>query len=161
MKKIAMIIAKSNFRDEELLVPKQIFEENGNRVTVASSRIGVCVGKLGAKVTSDTLYTSLSPKDYDAVVFIGGGGCSEYFDDQQAHNLANDFYKSQKVVAAVCAAPTILARAGLPKNRKATSFESEKENVIKGGATYVDKPVVTDGRLITGNGPGAAEDFAN
>ncbi len=66
-KSILMIIAYHDFRDEELLVPKKIFEQNGFRVTIASTSIKTATGMLGAKVKPQVLINNVNIKEYDAV----------------------------------------------------------------------------------------------
>jgi protease I len=72
------------------------------------------------------------------------------------------FHASAKVVAAICLAPVVLARAGILKGKKATFFNSPISlgEMKAGGAVLVDKAVVTDSRIITANGPAAAKEFA-
>jgi len=161
MKKILMIIAKKIFRDEELLEPKKIFEESGQTVTIASSRKGPCLGKLGARVEANMSLSEVREEDFDAVVFVGGSGSEEYFDDPTAHKIACEFHKKNKIVSAICAAPTILARAGLLDRKNATSYIDQKENITQRGAFYKDQAIVVDGNIITGNGPTASNEFAN
>ncbi|HQA04190.1 MAG TPA: DJ-1/PfpI family protein, partial [Thermodesulfovibrio thiophilus] len=77
-KKVLMIIASQNFRDEEFLTPKQIFEKAGFNVIVASSSLNTAKGTLGATVKPDILIKDVNVKTFDAVVFVGGPGAEEY-----------------------------------------------------------------------------------
>ena len=115
---------------------------------------------LGMKVKPDVPLQDLKSQGLAAVLFIGGVGASEYFHDRDAYRLAQEVLGQGGVVGAICIAPVILARAGLLKGKKATVFESEKEELTRAGASYTGKAVETDGRIITGNGPGAAGEFA-
>ena len=76
--------------------------------------------------------------------------------------LARYFHETGKVVAAICLAPVVLARAGILKQKKATVYDSPVAvmEMKKGKAVLVGQPVVTDGRIVTANGPLAAKDFA-
>ena len=96
----------------------------------------------------------------DVLAFVGGAGSSQYFKDQTAHDTAWHFYNQGKIVAAICSAPVILAEAGLLKGKKATVFPGDKEHLTANGVIYTGSQVEVDGRLITGNGPEAAEPFA-
>jgi len=62
-------------------------------------------------------------------------------------------------VGAICIAPGILARAGILKDKKATVFPSEIETLKREGAHYSALPVVIDGKIVTADGPEAAEGF--
>jgi len=76
-KKILMIIASQNFRDEELLTPKKIFEKNDFKVEIASSSLNIATGMLGARIKPEILINDVKVKDYEAVIFVGGVGATE------------------------------------------------------------------------------------
>lgn len=159
MKKIVMIIAPENFRDEELLAPKKILESKGFSITIASRDAGRATGMLGAEVQVNKDINEIHAEDYDAIVFVGGTGAAIYLNNHIVLGLAQEFAVQKKVVAAICIAPSILANAGLLKGKQATSWPSEAANLENKGARYTGKPVTVDGRIITANGPRAAEEF--
>ncbi len=158
-KNILMVIAPENFRDEELLEPKEIFENLGTLVTVASKGTDSARGMYGAMVTVDKDILEVNVEKYDAVVFVGGSGTTIYFEDQIAQNIAKEAYEKGKIVGAICIAPSILANAGLLEGKSVTSFSSEKANLESHGAEYTGATVEQDGNIITGNGPEAATEF--
>lgn len=160
-KKVVMIIAQDKFRDEELQKPKEILSKLGAEVTVAAEKKATCKGMLGAEVEPDTTISKVKAEKFDAVVLVGGAGAKELFDDNKVHKIAKDAVKKKIVLGAICIAPSILANAGVLKDKKATVYESEKENLAKKGAKVQDEDVVTDGKIVTANGPEAAEKFAN
>ncbi|MBM4388388.1 MAG: DJ-1/PfpI family protein [Deltaproteobacteria bacterium] len=161
MKKILMVIASRNFRDEEYFVPKDVFEKNGFIVTTASSMPNPSKGTLGAWAKPDILVTEAREKDYDAVVFVGGSGAREYFLSSRAHKLAREFFEAGKATAAICIAPSILANAGILKGKHAVCFPSERDNLMKKGAIISDRDVAVDGNIVTATGPAAANEFAS
>ena len=158
-KNILMIIASRDFRDEELFKPKEIFEKSGAKVIVASSTTREAKGMLGAKITPDILISDVNVADYDAIVFVGGAGAKEYWDNKTAHKIAKKAYNDGKVVAAICLAPVTLANAGLLDGKKATVFSGAKSNLEAKGAKYTGKSVEVSGKIVTGNGPNAAKKF--
>lgn len=160
MKKAVMIIAENNFRDEELLQPKEILEHSGVKVSIASTSLGACRGVLGAVVKPDILVKDVKVDDFDIVIFVGGAGASQYWDDPAAHGIARDAQKSGKVLAAICIAPVTLARAGLLQGRRATVWPSESQELSSRGAEYTAKAVERDANIITANGPQSAPAFA-
>ncbi len=159
-KKILMIIASQNFRDEELLIPKKLFEKEGYQVVIASSSLKPAKGMLGALVTPQILIDQVNVDDYDAIVFVGGIGAQEYFHNPVAHKIAREAVVKGKVLGAICLAPRILAEAGVLKGKKATVWQSEGKALEEKGAIYTGKPVEIDGKIVTGAGPFAAEEFA-
>ncbi|MFH1867359.1 MAG: DJ-1/PfpI family protein [Candidatus Omnitrophota bacterium] len=159
-KKILAIIASSNFRDEELLVPKGIFEEEGFKVVVASSSLEASRGMLGAEIKPNILIGDVNVDDYDAVIFVGGSGASEYWDNEIAHKIAKDTLGKKKLLAAICIAPITLANAGVLNNKRATVWFSEANKLAGKGASYTGSVVEVDGDIITANGPTSASEFA-
>jgi protease I len=158
-KKVVMIIAHKNFRDEELLTPKSILEKNGASISIASSGLSEAQGMLGAKVKPEMLVDSINSSDFDAAIFVGGGGASEYFNNPKAHKVAAEILAKGKLLAAICIASSTLANAGVLRGKKATCFKSEVANLKIKGAIYTGKPVEQDGSIITSDGPGSASMF--
>ena len=159
MKRAVMIIASGDFRDEELLEPKKVLERNGVEVKIASTTLNQVKGMLGAKVKPDLLITDIKIKDFDAIVFVGGSGASQYWDDPVAHKLAQEAADTNRIVGAICIAPVTLANAGILKGKRATVFSSETGQLKATGANYSGKAVEKDGNIITAEGPSAAREF--
>lgn len=159
-KSIVMIIAHRDFRDEEYKEPRRIFEAKGATVRVASSSLEVAKGMLGAEVKPDLLLKDIVVGDYDAIVFVGGSGAQEYWNDPVAHAIAQEAVAQGKVLAAICIAPATLAKAGVLQGKKATVFSSEAGTLKACGANYTGASVERDGLIITANGPQAATKFA-
>jgi protease I len=156
---VALVIAEKVFRDEEYQTPKLILERAGFKVLTASTNVKKATGKLGLVVKPDILVKDLINQDLDALIFVGGGGSSQYFEDATAHQLARHFYSQGKVVGAICIAPVILANAGLLKGKKATVYPDGKDRLQANGAIYTGAGFEVDGKIITGNGPEASEKF--
>jgi protease I len=159
MKKVVMIIAQDGFRDEELLQPKEILENAGIEVKMASTTLMQAKGMLGAKVKPGILINDISVRDFDAIIFVGGIGASQYWEDPLAHKLAQEANNTGKIVAAICIAPVTLAKAGILKGKNATVWSSEAGQIKAGGANYTGRPVEKDGNIITASGPVAARQF--
>jgi protease I len=158
-KNVLMVIASNNFRDEEYAHPRRELEAAGARVTVACSTLNIAKGKLGLQVRPDVLVKDVKESDYDGIVFVGGGGSEEYFENPVAHKLAQSFHSHGKLTSAICIAPAILANAGLLKQKKATSFPSSREILQTKGAVFTGTGVESDGLIVTGSGPEAAKQF--
>jgi protease I len=154
-----MVIAPTVFRDEEYAEPKRVLEARGVSVTTASIAPGECIGKLGLHATATMSVRTAGELDWDAVVFVGGAGAAVFFDDPDAHHLATRQLDGAGVLAAICVAPSTLARAGLLRGVRATAFPSQEQDLRENGAIWTGDPVTTDGRIVTGNGPEAAERF--
>jgi len=159
-KKVLMVIAPENFRDEEYRYTREELERAKASITVASTKTTTARGMLGATVTPDLKLEQVDVDDYDAVIFVGGGGSAVYFDNDRALSIASEAFDKGKKTCAICIAPVILANAGVLNGKRATVFDGDYIEAIEAkGATFVNKPVVVDGNVITANGPGAARDF--
>jgi len=157
--KAVMIIAKANFRDEELFEPKAVLENAGVKVLIASSIVSPSKGKLGGTANPTLLVRDLKAEDYDAIVFVGGPGSQEYFNSPDAHRVVKEAVALQKILAAICIAPVTLANAGALEAKKATVYPSEEASLKAKGAVYTGADVQVDGNIVTGNGPQAATKF--
>lgn len=163
-KKIAMIIAFKDFRDEEYFVPKEILEAAGAEIKTISTQLGSVVGADGGEAKVDLLLNDLKPADFDGVIFIGGPGTLKYLDDENSYKIARETIFQNKVLASICISPVILAKAGVLNGKRATVWSSIMDkSAIKileeRGATYQDEDVVVDGKIVTANGPAAARKF--
>lgn len=163
-KKVAMVIAFKDFRDEEYFVPKEILEEVEAEVKTASNKMGTAIGADGGEVEVDLLLSDLNPADFDAIVFIGGPGCLDNLDNEESYRVVKETVSRNKVLAAICISPVILAKAGVLEGKKATVWSSPMDKspvkiLEENGAIYQDELVVVDGKIITANGPAAAKKF--
>ncbi|MEM3406123.1 MAG: DJ-1/PfpI family protein [Nitrososphaerota archaeon] len=157
--KIVMIIAEKDFRDEELQKPKEILEKYGAKVVIASSTTNIATGMLGMKIKPDILLNEINIEEYNAIIFVGGSGASQYWNDPIAHSIAKEAIKKDKILCAICIAPVTLANAGILQGKKATVWPSEAEKIKNMGAIYTGASVEIDEKIITANGPAAAEEF--
>ena len=163
-KKILMVVAFKDFRDEEYFIPKKVLEQADFSIDTTSTEKGIAVGSQGSEAIIHIGLDEINLENYEAVVFCGGTGMSNELDNQNFHKLAKDFYQNNKVVAAICVAPALLAQAGILENKRATVWSSSLDKSFikvleENGAIYEDNPVVIDNKIITANGPDAAEDF--
>eukprot|EP01086_Lenisia_limosa_P011992 TRINITY_DN3908_c0_g1_i2.p1 TRINITY_DN3908_c0_g1~~TRINITY_DN3908_c0_g1_i2.p1 ORF type:complete len:296 (+),score=26.83 TRINITY_DN3908_c0_g1_i2:124-888(+) len=98
---------------------------------------------------------------YDVVVLPGGQpGATTLRDSKIVQKLITKHNEAGKLIAAVCAAPIVLAQMCLLKGRNATSHPSVESTLVEAGATYSQNRVVKDGNIITSRGPGTCFEFA-
>ena len=159
-KRVLMIIAHDNFRDEELFVTKRVLESRGVRVIVTSTQTGMAKGMLGGSYRVKLPLSSLNPQRFNAVLLVGGSGAQVFWNDSQVHRFLKEAYRRGAVVGAICISPVTLCRAGLLKGRKATVWGGVSGLLKSCGARYTGKPVEVDGHIVTANGPYAAKPFA-
>lgn len=158
MKKALLIIAAKAYQDHEYGDTKMVLEANGCLTHTASTAHQV-IGKFEGKTKVDLLLKQVRVQNYDAVIFIGGPGAYSLFDNEACHKIACDALKSKKLTCAICAAPSILANAGLLEGKSATCFPDQRENLENHGAKYTGNPTEKDGLIITADGPDSAIAF--
>jgi protease I len=156
---VLFVIAPENFRDEEYRVPEAILSKKGVLVLTASTTVKPVTGMLGMQVKPDLPLESAKEMSFDALLLVGGNGAKLLWDNQYLHSLARDFYRSNKLIGAICFAPVILARAGLLRGKRATVYETVVKELKEKDAVYTGATVEQDGLLLTGNGPSAANLF--
>ena len=164
-KKIAMIIAYRDFRDMEYFIPKQVFEQAGIETTTVSTDLGTAIGADGGDTEVTVLISELAPADFDALMFVGGPGMVKHLDDEIFHSLAQQAFQTNKVLGAICIAPAMLGKTKQVENKKPTVWsnamdKSAIKTLKENKAIYQDEAVTVDGNTITGNGPDAAQEFA-
>jgi len=159
MAKVLMVIAHTDFRDEEYEIPRKMLEEAGHQITVASTDLSLAKGKLGMVVQPDILVHDINYHDYDALVFVGGPGATVYFNDTDLLRIIKEAAERQKIIAAICIAPSILAHAGILTDKNATAFPSEASILAQYGAYYTGRFIERDGDILTAHGPDASEEF--
>jgi protease I len=158
-KKVLMVLAPKDFRDEEFFKTRVALQAAGAEVLTAAQGVEEALGVLGGKVKIDVDLAAVNLQDYAALVFVGGTGAQVYFNQESVLALVRGAFAQKKVIGAICIAPSILANAGILKDKKVTSFPSEEKNLVAAGAHYTGQAVEVDGRLVTANGPQAAEAF--
>jgi len=162
--KVVLIIAFRGFQDQEYKDTKDSLEKNHIEVITMSSSIGEAEGKFGEKIKIEKTIEEINVNDFNAIVFIGGPGAQEYIDNKTAHKIAKESIEKGKILAAICIAPEILAKAGVLTDKKATvwssSIDLEPIKLLEENkAIYSEEDVVVDGKIITANGPMAAKKF--
>lgn len=158
-KKVLVILAPKDFRDEEYFKTRVALQANGAQIVTVSKGVEEATGTKGGKVKIDFELDEVKPDDYEAIVFVGGKGAVGYFKNKKVLDLARDFAQKEKVIGAICIAPAILANAGILKGKKATSYSSEKSKLLSKGAKFTGAEVQQDGKIITASGPQASDAF--
>jgi 4-methyl-5(b-hydroxyethyl)-thiazole monophosphate biosynthesis len=159
VKKVVLFLA-DDFEEIEGLTVVDVLRRAGILVTMVSVTGGKIVrGSHGIKLYADEVFENVDYDKYDAVVLPGGmPGTKRLMKNKDVNRIIKQFDMQQKLVAAICAAPSVLGEAGILTGRKASVYPGFEEHLIR--AEYVKNEVVTDGHVITAPGMGKALDFA-
>ncbi|HEB56418.1 MAG TPA: DJ-1/PfpI family protein [Gammaproteobacteria bacterium] len=119
------------------------------------------VASRGMVLIADMTLDQAMQKDYDMIVLPGGLPGADHLDqDPRIQTLLKKMDHENKYIAAICAAPKVLASAGLLDGRQATSYPGSLDQHSVSNMDYREQAVVIDNKLITSRGPGTAMDFA-
>lgn len=130
-------------------------------VVTAGLKEGPVRGSRGTVLVPDTVLDSVMAREFDMIVLPGGLPGANHLDaDPRVHRLLKRHHAEQRYAAAICAAPKVLAKAGLLDGRSATSYPGAVTIEDFPEVDVLNAPVVVDGKVITSRGPGTAMDFA-
>jgi 4-methyl-5(b-hydroxyethyl)-thiazole monophosphate biosynthesis len=158
MDKVLIVLA-NGFEEVEALTVVDLLRRVDLKVTIAGLERKYVTGSHDITVQCDSYYQEIEEKKYDCLILPGGQpGTNNLKSNPRVIEWVKSFYSSNRMVAAICAAPIVLHKAGILAGKKVTSFPSEKE-VFK-DSIYLKDAVVQDGNIITSRGVGTAIDFA-
>jgi len=145
--------------DLESITVLNILRRAGIEAVSASLDGQAIRGSRGTVILPDTSLDEALKRDFDMVVLPGGQpGTNNLKADPRIIKLVQDMATNGRYVCAICAAPSILATAGLLDGKRATSFPGALDAFPR--VSRQPQAVVEDGKLITSRGPGTAMDFA-
>jgi 4-methyl-5(b-hydroxyethyl)-thiazole monophosphate biosynthesis len=157
MQKKVLLVLFPGFEELEAIAPIDLLRRAGAEVTLASlTGDETVVGRSGVAIRADAALAAIDPATYDLLVIPGGPGTTVARADGRLAPLARAFADGGRLVAAICAAPTILVDAGLLAGRRFTAHISTAGELE--GAIFAE-PVVEDGSVITSRGAGTATAF--
>lgn len=154
------VFLAEGFEELEALAPVDILRRGGIEVkTVGVGSKTVC-GSHSVPVTCDiTEQEAVKSDELSAVILPGGMPGTLNLEKSKTVNDFIDFANEKSlIIAAICAAPSILGHKGILKGKAATCFNGFEKELI--GADVKSEPVVCDGNIITSWGAGAAYEFA-
>lgn len=151
----AGILLEDGFEDSEYQVPFTAMQQAGVDITVLGTRMNdEYEGTYGTiKVKPDATPTEVRAEDFDAIVIPGGRAPDRIRTNRQAVRLVADAIEQGKVVAAVCHGPQVLIETDMLRGKQVTGFQAIRTDLQNAGATYLDRPVVESGSLITSRRP--------
>lgn len=153
------VFLAEGFEEMEALAPIDLLRRVGVEVTTVGVGGKLIKGTHGVGFTADSDGEDLDFSDVDCVVLPGGmPGTTNLDASPMVEACLMKAAEKNALIAAICAAPSVLGHKGLLKGKKATCFPSFEEDLL--GALHTGAPVEKDGNIITARGAGVALDFA-
>jgi 4-methyl-5(b-hydroxyethyl)-thiazole monophosphate biosynthesis len=154
-----LVLLADGFEEVEAMTIVDILRRAGINVVIAGLHEGHVESARRVKILPDTTIDKVRSGDFDMIVLPGGQPGSDNLNaDDRVIRLVRDFHAKGKLTGAICAAPFVLASAGILDGRRVTAYPSYKEKL--GKAIYREENVVEDQNLMTSRGPGTAHCFA-
>ena len=159
-----LIVATDGFEEWELFGPRQILQQRGADVVLASLTRDPIQATIhddpGKTIRPDLTVDDANAENFDALILPGG---VRNPDQLRLHGnviaLIRAFAEQGKPVAAICHGPSLLVEADLLRGRTATSWPSIRTDLRNAGANVVDEAAVTDGNIVTSRKPDDVEAF--
>jgi len=149
------------FEEIEAVTVIDILRRADIEVLTAGLQDGPVSGSHGIPLVPDGTLAEVLDEDFDMMVLPGGlPGADHLENDPRVAGMLRRLADSGRFTAAICAAPKVLAAAGLLDGRTATSYPGFLDPARTPGLELSEAPVVEDGPVITSRGPGTATDFA-
>lgn len=156
MKRVLIPLAEG-FEEIEALATADVLRRADLEVVLAGIPGTIVKGRSGIKIVADTKIEDVNHKDFDCIVLPGGNpGYINLERSKKVFDIINDFNDQEKLIAAICAAPSILGKMGILDNRRATIYPGMEKDIPRPRSGKV----VVDDHVITSEGPGTALDFA-
>jgi len=161
-----LIVATDGFEEWELFGPRQILQQRGADVVLASLKRDPIQATVhddpGRTIRPDLTVDEASADDFDALILPGG---VRNPDALRLHgnviDLIRAFDRQDKPIGAICHGPWLLVEADLLRGRTATSWPSIRTDLRNAGANVVDEAAVTDRNIVTSRNPDDVEAFTN
>lgn len=152
------VLLADGFEEIEAIEPIDILRRGGVEVTTVSVMPEKTVTAAhGIPVTADILINEVTPENMTMLMLPGGGGHEVLDASNEVHALINYALSNNIYIAAICASPSILGKKQILDGVKATCYPGFEKYCY--GAEMTGAKAVTDGKIITGRGPGAAAEF--
>jgi len=161
-----LIVATDGFEEWELFGPRQLLQQRGAEVVLASLKRDPIQATVhddpGKTIRPDLTIEEVVSDDFDALILPGG---VRNPDTLRLHGkvieLIRAFDRQGKPIGAICHGPWLLVEADLLRGRTATSWPSIRTDLRNAGANIVDQPAVTDGNIVTSRNPDDVEPFTD
>lgn len=158
--KRVLVPLAEGFEEMEAVAIIDVLRRAGVDVTICGLRAGAATGSHGIAIETDAALDDVEPAAYDAIVLPGGmPGTTNLMEDERVLGAVRALHAERKLTAAICAAPMVLATAGVVDGVPVTSHPSVRAKL--GAADVRDAPrVVRSEHVVTSQGPGTAIEFA-
>jgi len=152
----ALVILSNGFEEVEAFTVIDVLRRAGIDVVTVGLTTTMVDSAQRVRVMADKKLSDISPEDFEALILPGGPGYRNLLNSNAVIELVKSFDKNKKIVAAICAAPAVLAKAGILEDKIATIYPGMESQLQRPR----DAKVIVAGNVITSRGPGTSMEFA-
>lgn len=157
----ALVLMAIGFEEIETVTVIDVLRRANVEVTVAGLTPNIVEGVHAIKIVPDTNIDNINVNEFDAIVVPGGNpGYKNLRNDSRVINIVKEAFNTNKLVAAICAAPAVLSDAGILEGKACTIYPGMENELEKGKGKPKQDNIVEDGNIITSRGPAIALPFA-
>lgn len=158
---VLFILPEKGVDHVEFTTSKRLLEDNGIKVTLASTKTGEIIDDQNEKFQSSLLIKKAKAEDYELIAVMGGNGMKLIEKNEDVKKLLQAADKQGKYIGAICYGPVLLARAGILDGIEATVYPNGKNEKVlsENGALFKMEKMIVSGNIITAQGPVDSEDF--
>jgi 4-methyl-5(b-hydroxyethyl)-thiazole monophosphate biosynthesis len=154
-----LVILADGFEELEAITVIDILRRAGIATHLAGLSTELVTGSHDIKITCDTTLAAIELQGFSHLFLPGGQpGTTNLIKNKRVLDLIKNFHSANKVIAAICAAPTVLHAAGILDGKRITSYPSERGTFTS--SIYSEENVVRDKNIFTSRGIGTAIEFA-
>ena len=156
---MVIMLLGAGFEESEAIVPLDLLRRAGIEVSTAGLAGTQVTSSHGVTLTADCALDQVDAAQVEMVILPGGlGGVAAIEGSPAALKLVGQVYKAGGYVAAICAAPTVLAHLGITDGRKAVCYPG-MEGEMGQADMQADACVAVDGKVVTGQAAGSSFAF--
>ena len=157
-KQPVIIVLADGFEETEAIGTADVLKRIGFSVRLAGLNGSPVTSSAGTRILPDILFREADLENAAALVLPGGlPGATNLRDSREVVEALQSMHRVGKVVAAICAAPIVLERAGLSEGRRLTGYPGTNQGLPK--LVYTGNRTECDGNIVTGKGPGVSFEF--
>jgi 4-methyl-5(b-hydroxyethyl)-thiazole monophosphate biosynthesis len=152
----AMIVLADGFEEIEAFTVIDIMRRANIEIDMIGLVSTIIEGAHKIKTMAQKRLSEINTKDYDMIILPGGQAYKQLLNSEKLLSILRDADQNKKYIAAICAAPTVLAKAGILEDKLATVYPGLEKEIPRPR----EAKVIVDENIITSNGPGTAIIFA-
>ncbi len=159
---MVLLFLADGFEEIEALTQVDYLRRAGVEITTVGVNGEFATGTRKIVVKADITLDKIDyTDDVEMVILPGGlGGMNAMKSSEKVCSIVKRAEKGGKYITAICASPTIFAHLDMVCGKKCVCYPGMEDELIAAGGIYIDKPVVTDGKMITARAAGASEEFS-